>query len=197
MDSQSAPGSPADLPLVAEESVMSLDEILSCEPLETARPSSSKATWPLPAVIVGAIVGIAEDGMPLVDFCENKAGRPLAARSTAAIDLNMVGCEVALLFEGGDLARPIILGMIQQTVSHASAGSLADELNKLATPIPAVEATADGQRVTITAEQEIELRCGKASITLTRAGKVLIRGAYLLSRSSGVNRIKGGSVQIN
>ena len=42
-----------------------------------------------------------------------------------------------------------------------------------------------------------ELRCGKASITLTRAGKVLIRGAYLLSRSSGVNRIKGGSVQIN
>ena len=30
-----------------------------------------------------------------------------------------------------------------------------------------------------------------------RAGKVLIRGAYLLSRSSGVNRIKGGSVQIN
>ena len=32
---------------------------------------------------------------------------------------------------------------------------------------------------------------------LTRAGKVLIQGAYLLSRSTGVNRIKGGSVQIN
>ena len=47
------------------------------------------------------------------------------------------------------------------------------------------------------AQQEIVLECGKASITLTRAGKVLIRGAYLLSRSSGVNRIKGGSVQIN
>ena len=35
------------------------------------------------------------------------------------------------------------------------------------------------------------------NIMLTRAGKVLIRGAYLLSRSSGANRIKGGSVQIN
>jgi hypothetical protein len=34
-------------------------------------------------------------------------------------------------------------------------------------------------------------------LTLTHAGKVLIRGAYVLSRSSGVNRIKGGSVQIN
>ena len=35
------------------------------------------------------------------------------------------------------------------------------------------------------------------SITLTGAGKVLIRGAYVLSRSSGVNKIKGGSVQLN
>ena len=37
----------------------------------------------------------------------------------------------------------------------------------------------------------------KASITLTSAGKILLRGAYILNRSSGVNRIKGGSVQIN
>ena len=49
----------------------------------------------------------------------------------------------------------------------------------------------------ITAEKEIVLKCGKASITLTKAGKVIIRGTYLLNRSSGVNRIKGGSVQIN
>jgi hypothetical protein len=55
----------------------------------------------------------------------------------------------------------------------------------------------DGEAVTLTAEKEIVLRCGKASLTLTRAGKILLRGAYLLSRSSGVNRIKGGSVQIN
>ena len=60
-----------------------------------------------------------------------------------------------------------------------------------------VEVKLDGQQLVLSAEQEIVLRCGEASITLTRAGKVLIRGAYLLSRSSGVNRIKGGSVQIN
>jgi hypothetical protein len=41
------------------------------------------------------------------------------------------------------------------------------------------------------------LRCGKSSITLTRAGKVLIEGEYISSRSSGVNRIKGGSIQLN
>jgi len=47
------------------------------------------------------------------------------------------------------------------------------------------------------AKQEIVLECGRASITLTSAGKVLIRGAYLSSRSSGVHRIKGASVEIN
>ena len=62
---------------------------------------------------------------------------------------------------------------------------------------PIVQATLDGEQLVLTAQNEIVLRCGKASLTLTRAGKVLIRGTYLLSRSSGVNRIKGGSVQIN
>jgi hypothetical protein len=55
----------------------------------------------------------------------------------------------------------------------------------------------DGERIVFRADRELVLRCGEASITLTRAGKVIIRGTYLLSRSSGVNRIKGGSVQIN
>ena len=53
------------------------------------------------------------------------------------------------------------------------------------------------RRLELTAEREIVLRCGKASITLTRAGKILLRGAYIFSRSTGVNKIKGGSVQLN
>src|SRR4051812_15153812 len=53
------------------------------------------------------------------------------------------------------------------------------------------------ERIEICAEKEIVLRCGKASITLTRSGKILIRGTYVLSRSSGAQRIQGASVQIN
>ena len=60
-----------------------------------------------------------------------------------------------------------------------------------------VNVQVDDDQLTLTADRQITLRCGKASITLTAAGKVLIRGAYLLNRSSGVNKIKGGSVQIN
>ena len=53
------------------------------------------------------------------------------------------------------------------------------------------------ERLIVTAKEQVVIRCGKASITLTRAGKVLIQGEYVLSRSAGVNRVKGGSVQLN
>jgi len=45
-------------------------------------------------------------------------------------------------------------------------------------------AELDGERIRFSAQKEIVLQCGKASITLTRAGKILIWGTYLLSRSS-------------
>ena len=59
------------------------------------------------------------------------------------------------------------------------------------------EATLDGKRVVLEAADEIVLRCGEASITLRRNGRVVIRGTHVESRSRGVNRIKGGAVQIN
>jgi hypothetical protein len=64
-------------------------------------------------------------------------------------------------------------------------------------PAPLVSAQVDDQRIVLTAEREIVLKCGEASITLTRAGKVLIKGRYVLSGSSGYNKIKGAVVDIN
>ena len=98
------------------------------------------------------------------------------------IDSAKVGREVALMFESGDPSKPIVLGVLQRP----------------GRPDPkAVKVEVDGETLVLTGKKEIVLRCGKASLTLTRAGKVLLRGAYVSSRSSGVNRIKGGSVQIN
>ena len=62
---------------------------------------------------------------------------------------------------------------------------------------PAIEALVDGKRVVLEAQDEIVLRCGKASITLRRNGRIVIRGTYVETRAEGTNRIKGGSVQIN
>ncbi|MGA2254368.1 MAG: DUF6484 domain-containing protein [Thermoguttaceae bacterium] len=178
--------------VVAAEPRVSLHELLNAQPQgAAARPQGLAGSPSLPSVVLGRFVGLEVNGTPLVDFEGNLAGRALPARSTAPLDAATAGSEVALLFEGGDLARPIIIGAIQRPSADSRPASPA------AASAIKVEATADGERVTISANQEVELRCGKASITLTRAGKVLIRGAYLLSRSSGVNRIKGGSVQIN
>jgi hypothetical protein len=54
-----------------------------------------------------------------------------------------------------------------------------------------------GRRIQIEGADEVALRCGQASITLRRNGRVVLRGAYVESRSRGTNRIKGGTVLIN
>ena len=108
-------------------------------------------------------------------------GGPRPAPTAVALRRHDIGREAVLMFENGRGDRPIVVGLLQP------AGPQPDP--------PA--ATLDGQRLELTAEREIVLRCGEASITLTRAGKVLIRGAYVLSRSSGQNDIKGATVHIN
>lgn len=60
-----------------------------------------------------------------------------------------------------------------------------------------LDALVDGKRVKIVGADEIVLECGSASITLRRNGKVIIRGAYVETRSEGTNRIKGAAVRIN
>ncbi|SCW75212.1 MULTISPECIES: DUF6484 domain-containing protein [unclassified Pseudomonas] len=145
-------------------------------------PASSTST---PARVEGVVIGVLLDvpkaDAPVVAFPGCPADTGLAARTTTPLTREDIGAQVALMFEAGDVARPLVIGRIQRLPQTAA---------------PAV-AQLDGERLEFTAEREIVLRCGKASITLTREGKVLIRGAYLSSRSSGVNRIKGGSVQIN
>jgi hypothetical protein len=59
------------------------------------------------------------------------------------------------------------------------------------------EADVDGARVRICARDEVVIQCGKASITLRRNGRVVIRGTYVETHSAGTNRIRGGQVRVN
>jgi hypothetical protein len=137
-------------------------------------------------VVIGVLVGYKDEQTPLVAFPGNPDENAVPARSTVTLGDEQIGKEVALLFEGGDPRRPILIGPIQYPVKTRDDAA-----------VDASSAEIDGERIVLAAKKELVLKCGKASITLTKAGKVLIRGAYLLNRSSGVNRIKGGSVQIN
>jgi hypothetical protein len=47
------------------------------------------------------------------------------------------------------------------------------------------------------ATREVVLRCGPSSLTLRKDGKVLLKGAAVVSHATGLNRIKGAAVQIN
>lgn len=147
-------------------------------------------------VRIGRIVGTDERAQFLVDYTGNPCG-PIAARSTSSLTAelrkgNAVGKEVLLVFVNNDAGLPIIIDTMYSLIEEIADSSTTD--------IHAQEqrdATIDGKRISFEAEQEIVLRCGKASITLTRAGKVLIKGDYVLNHSSGENRIRGGSVTIN
>jgi hypothetical protein len=106
---------------------------------------------------------------------------------------------VLLVFENGDPALPIVVGLIQAAEASPFQELLAAprEAAGSAGAQPPREARLDGDRVVLEGKREVVLKCGEATLTLRRDGKILIRGAYVETHSKGVNRIKGGAVKIN
>jgi hypothetical protein len=165
---------------------------------KAANKSAAQASKPLtlsPAsdmglhgAVIGTLHGFDLEDRPLVANLKELPGQLVTARTTVCLRREMIGSAALILYETGEPSLPIIVGMLQQPApvdapEHAAGRRVAVE--------------ADGERYEITAEREIVLRCGDSSITLTRAGKVIIKGKYIISRSSGYNKIKGAAVDIN
>jgi hypothetical protein len=131
-------------------------------------------------VVIGVLLGF-DSGVPLVVFPGNPRDTALPARSLADLTSLMIGAEVALLFEGGDATRPLIVGRIVEPARRSSTPNV----------------VRDGEHVRITGEERIELRCGKATIIMEKDGHITIRGTYVTSHASAANRIRGGSVNLN
>jgi Domain of unknown function (DUF6484) len=166
-----------------DEADRQLEELLAA-PVAGPRASPSQR---IDGVRIGTLVGFADSGAtPLVIYPDQPAAAAQPARATLDLHAAHIGREAVLTFEQGDPHRPIILGCLHQADATALPG-----------PSEHLQVDADGQRVVVSAQNQIVLRCGKASITLTREGKLILQGAYVSSHSSGVLRIKGGSVQIN
>ena len=151
------------------------------------------ATSPVaPATGIGAMTaylhGFDVDDTPLIVGILAHPHEILRARTTVALLASHVGNSVVVVFENGDSRRPIVIGVLQQPDQRPATAVERDSH---------VAVVADDQRIALSADREISLRCGNASITLTRAGRVIIQGRYILSRSSGYNKIKGAAVDIN
>ena len=167
---------------------MSACDSLEIEAVNEAVKATASPGAPLHGVWVGELLALSDDGSEtaLVLVPEVDPHAALRARSTVDLHGAHIGRSVTLVFERGDVAWPIVTGVLR----GPGAWPLPD-------PLAQVQVEADGQRLVVNAGEQLVLRCGQASITLTKAGKVLIQGTYVSSRSSGVNRIKGGSVQLN
>lgn len=143
---------------------------------------------------VGRVAGTTPSGEILVKFSgyNPTAARLLAPARSTALGKTILGKEVLLVFENGDLSHPIIIGFLDNPLDD-----IISERTIKEDPDQQKDAYVDGSRITLEAKQEIILKCGKGSITLHKDGKIVIKGTRLLSRSTGSNKIKGARVNIN
>jgi hypothetical protein len=133
------------------------------------------------------LIGFKDAGQtPLVLSGRQYGESALPAASVIDLGASHIGRQVVLMFEDGDPQRPIIMGVLRPLRAWPLPESPAE-----------LEVDADGERLILTAKEELVLRCGQACITLHRDGKISIRGVHVVSHAAGVNRIRGGSVQLN
>jgi hypothetical protein len=85
------------------------------------------------------------------------------------------------------MPRWVLIGLVRERLSAAARDARPGKL----------EVSMEGESVRLTAEHDLTLACGDASLTLRYDGKVVLSGTHVLSASRGPNRIKGASVAIN
>lgn len=142
-------------------------------------------------IFVGLLIGLNRDSLPVVRLGCEMNRKPLVCGSIVEIDERSLGREVVVQFENGDLSRPIIMGILRNAgVPEQGAGANSDPAAKRFIEV-------DGERLLLAGDREIVLQCGDARITLTKAGKIIIHGNYVLTRSRGACKLKGATVDIN
>jgi len=162
-------------------------------------------------IVIGTLANIDKQGQPLVNFSKNQANQPLKAMTTLAITRAHVGRQVLLLLASVNLQSPVIMGMIhsplQDMLENSGQSQIEEdetekELRKDIVQVQEVDlkiddVLIDGRKIVFEAEEQIVLKCGESSITLTKNGKISIRGKNVLSRATGTNQIKGSTFQVN
>jgi hypothetical protein len=139
---------------------------------------------------LGSLVGFGPDGTPFVTW---NANEPLRAQTTVALPPPTAGSipqQVLLLLGVLPQSQPIIVGVLQ-TPGEAAAGET------VSSRAQAWEDEINGRRILLNARDELTLRCGRSSVTLTRGGRIVMSGSEITSRASGPNKIRGARVDIN
>ena len=177
--------------------------------LNVLEPMDECNTLSAGEVVIGNLTGIGASGEPVVDFALNRQTQPLIAVSAMSLSHRHIGRKVVLMFIDGDLRKPLIIGLVYSPLHEiienfelaAIRSDVTTDVVASSSPDEVINADSemhvDGRKVILEAQEEVVLKCGEASITLSKSGKISIRGKYILNRATGVNRILGGSVQVN
>jgi hypothetical protein len=144
---------------------------------------------------VGRIVEVAKNGAVSVD--PGNGSDPVWAQSVVRIDRAVAaeGVSVLLAYPSGPATQPVILGVVRDEACAPEPSEASADLElPLGQPY---ELVVDEDRKVLRARRELELVCGKSSITLRKNGQVEVRGVEIVSRATGLNKIRGGAVRIN
>ncbi len=115
-------------------------------------------------------------------------GQALAGESGGWSEL--VGRSALVLFTSDTPDEPVLLGLMARSDTArreavATLGSVERSLE------------IDGSSLSLQAGQQLTLRCGEASLTLSADGRIVMKGLEIVSRALRTHKIKGGSVNIN
>jgi hypothetical protein len=145
-----------------------------------------------PGIAIARLLAASRAGEAIIGIDGSGGTRSVVARVVGALQPGDVGRQVAVMFEEGDPKRPLVLGVIGDWPAPDGRAERA-----AAAESPAEVVELDAESLLLSGRKQIVLRSGNASITLTRAGKLILHGKYASSRSTGVHRIRGGAVQVN
>ena len=144
-----------------------------------------------PALITGHLDGIDDEGR--VRFVpEGEAEAFPVAIGIEVSDGALVRAarrrsRAAVMRTADPAARWLLVGLVRDRISAKARDAKMGRL----------EVKMDGEKLTLDAEHDIELRCGRASITLRYDGRIELKGTHILSASRGPNRVKGATIALN
>ena len=149
-------------------------------PKDTTEEDRARSASRIEGVLTGRVVSLAGP-LVLVGYEIDGAASVVEARCLAPVEGLVAGQTVALMFEGGEADRPLVLGPIRD---GAEAGT-------------ALTVAGDAEGVALSHPRKLRLVCGRSSITLHADGRLELTGDHVTSLARGTNRMGGASVKIN
>ena len=128
------------------------------------------------------------DDRPLLSGLPGLPDEIVPARTTVPLLRAQIGATVVVLFENGDVRRPIVVGVLQERPVRS-------QRRRVRQPARSRAGRRRSPGAVGGARDRAALRRRQHHAHARRQG--LIKGTYVLSRSSGYNKIKGAAVDIN